>query len=55
MKIVKENINQTSSVQETLAEIIAYLRSFVYPNLDEDELMEFNTGLKNWIERNTYT
>ncbi len=54
MKLVKENITQTANVQETLSEIIAYLRSFVYPNLDQDELMEFNAGLKDWIERNTF-
>jgi len=54
MKIVKENITQTANVQETLSELIAYLRSFIYPNLDQDELMEFNSGLKEWIERNTF-
>ena len=54
MKIVKENITQTANVQETLGELIAYLRSFVYPNLNQDELMDFNLGLKNWIEKNTY-
>ena len=50
MKLVKENITQTADVQETLGEVIAYLRSFVYPNLDQDELIEFQSGLKDWIE-----
>jgi len=54
MKLVKENINQTADVQETLAEVIAYLRSFVYPNLSQDELIEFQEGLSDWIEKNTF-
>jgi len=53
-RLVKENITQTADVQETLTEIIAYLRSFVYPNLDQDELIEFNKGLRDWIDRNTF-
>ena len=54
MKIVKENLNQTHNVHETLAEVIAYLRSFVYPNLSNDELIEFQSGLKDWINKNSF-
>lgn len=52
MKIVNENLNQTANVRETLGELTGYLKGFIYPNLTANERIEFDQGLKDWVEKN---
>ena len=56
MKIVKENIQeninlhmQSENVIEKLTDTYAWLRANVYPDLNQDELMDFNAALSKWL------
>ncbi|HUW45391.1 MAG TPA: hypothetical protein VMW50_06315 [Dehalococcoidia bacterium] len=53
MKLVKENIEERydDKVSQTFGDLVAYMRSKVFPKLSQDELIEFMEELKGWTER----
>jgi len=51
-QIIKEELLKEDKVSTAFAEVLKYLRNKVYPKLDEDELYELNTFLKNWFNSN---
>ncbi len=47
-KLIKEEMER----EDPFDKVISYLRTKVYPKLDEDELYDLNTKLKEWFNKN---